>query len=231
MSALALQVDRYHGARERLWGSPGLPRSLPAPRVQIPPPPHAIAPFNFLARPAPKAIIKLVSLKHGVSVDEIMGPSRSVHLVAARHLAIWLVHTHCRWLSTPEVGRIFGRDHTTVLNALRKFAPRPTKVATIRCPCCGTAIEAPPDAQALKSLPLGGSEAELLGYYVDAYPKPLSTERVVSLLWQLDPGGGPLTPNAGISVRVHNINAALKPYGWAIRRNGNSARRLVRLGG
>ena len=86
-----------------------------------------------------------------------------------------------------------------------------------------------PDASTLDTLPLADSERELLGYYVSHYPRPLPTERVIGQLWQLDPAGGPSAARSGISVRVHNINRALRPLGWHIKRHGHSSRQLVRL--
>ena len=57
----------------------------------------------------------------GVSVDELVGPSRSRALVHARQIAMYL----CRELtdlSLPRIGEKFGdRDHTTVMHAERKI--------------------------------------------------------------------------------------------------------------
>jgi hypothetical protein len=97
------------------------------------------------------------------------------------------------------------------------------------CPCCGAPMAAPPSAEALATLRLGRSERELLGYYVETYPRALHTERVVSRLWQLDPNGGPGDPRNGICQRVFRINRALKPLGWCVQRIGMEARQLTRL--
>lgn len=97
------------------------------------------------------------------------------------------------------------------------------------CPCCGGLMHSPPPAEALDTLLLGKSERELLGYYVESYPRPLHTERVVNRLWQLDANGGPGDPRNGISQRVFNINRALRPLGWQVTRHGKDARQLVRL--
>lgn len=97
------------------------------------------------------------------------------------------------------------------------------------CPCCGSPMASPPPAAALDTLVLGRSERELLGYYVESYPRALDTERVVSRLWQLDPNGGPTNPRNGICQRVHKINRALRPIGWRLSQHGQDARQLVRL--
>ena len=134
MSALAEQHDRHQVVRNRLWGTPTKRRPIVvppeqtfAPKEPIPfagsedvPPDADWVPFNFCKPSSPRAIIKLVSLKHGVGVRDIISNDRFPRVVAARHHAIWLVHTHCPWLSIPDVGRIFDRDHTTILYVISK---------------------------------------------------------------------------------------------------------------
>ena len=57
----------------------------------------------------------------GISIDELIGSSRSRTLVTARQIAMYL----CRELtdlSLPAIGQSFGgRDHTTVMHADRKI--------------------------------------------------------------------------------------------------------------
>jgi hypothetical protein len=145
VNSLAEQHSRHQEVRSRLWGSIRPPR----PVIELPPPDPVVgermkalfagadeeavekthyAPFNFLKRPGPQAIVKLVALKHGVSSREILGHQRYLRIVAARHESMWLIHTHCPWLSIPEIGRVFGRDHTTVLHALSKYTGRRERV-------------------------------------------------------------------------------------------------------
>lgn len=66
-------------------------------------------------------IIKDVAMKHGMTVAIIRGPSRSRSIVTARHDAMAKVHIARPDLSLPALGRIFHRDHTTLLHALRKI--------------------------------------------------------------------------------------------------------------
>lgn len=66
-------------------------------------------------------IIERVSEMSGIPVVDITGPSRFREHVDARHYAIWLAYTRGRW-SLPQIGRAFGgRDHTTVLNGVRRI--------------------------------------------------------------------------------------------------------------
>jgi chromosomal replication initiator protein len=54
----------------------------------------------------------------GISIDDLIGSSRSRTLVTARQIAMYL----CRDLSLPAIGQSFGgRDHTTVMHAERKI--------------------------------------------------------------------------------------------------------------
>lgn len=137
MSILAEQHSQHQERRGRLWGR----AASRAKQIVIPAPDRVVgdriralfagaddeaevthyAPFNFLKKPGPHAIVKLVSLKHGLTTKEVLGQDRFVRIVAARHESIWMIHTHCPWLSMPEIGRIFGRDHTTILYTIQKF--------------------------------------------------------------------------------------------------------------
>jgi chromosomal replication initiation ATPase DnaA len=76
------------------------------------------APINLLVPGAAMTIVRLVALRRDVSPDDIIGPRRDRHLVAARYEAIRLVKDHCPHLSYPGIGRVFHRDHTSILNAL-----------------------------------------------------------------------------------------------------------------
>lgn len=68
-----------------------------------------------------RQIIMEVAIAHGVSYEDILGRSRERHLVAARHEAIYEVRKRRPHLSLPQIGRIFKRDHTTILHALRQM--------------------------------------------------------------------------------------------------------------
>ncbi len=76
------------------------------------------APFNFYARPGWDNIVRLVALRRGVAVDDILSRRKPVVVSLARQYAMALVYSHCR-LSLTVVGRLFKRDHTSVLYAVR----------------------------------------------------------------------------------------------------------------
>lgn len=66
-------------------------------------------------------IIRDVCVKHGISYPEIIGHRRARPIIAARHEAMYRLSKETT-LSLPAIGRrMGGKDHTTVLHAVRKF--------------------------------------------------------------------------------------------------------------
>lgn len=59
---------------------------------------------------------------HNVTVFEACGRGRTSKVVKARHAAWSLLRE--RGFSYPEIGRIWGVDHSSVLTALRKRASK-----------------------------------------------------------------------------------------------------------
>jgi hypothetical protein len=71
--------------------------------------------------PSARRIVVEVAERHGLAVEDILGPRRSGPLIAARHEAMAEVYTRCPALTLPQIGVLFNRDHTTVLSALKKL--------------------------------------------------------------------------------------------------------------
>lgn len=66
-------------------------------------------------------IQRRVASAFGVSRAELVGSSRAATPLRARHVAIFLTREMTD-LSLPQIGRLYGgRDHSTVLNALRRI--------------------------------------------------------------------------------------------------------------
>ena len=61
-------------------------------------------------------IIKSVSVSTGISVEEIKGRKRTKEIAFARHLAIYIMRKITD-LSLPSIGKIFNRNHSTILSA------------------------------------------------------------------------------------------------------------------
>lgn len=79
-------------------------------------------------------LISMVAFWHGIPMDEIYRDVRSREAVAARHDAMVAVFLNCTLEggppSLPALGRIFNRDHTTCLFALRKHGLRSSHYAS-----------------------------------------------------------------------------------------------------
>lgn len=133
ISELERQKLAYAKAiRLKLMGKPekkpapvSLPEPIVAKETKTEPPP--IAPIHewpvsmFSASDKPlfaTDYIKRRCAENGLSYAEIMGRSRSLEASRPRQMLMVEVHELYN-KSLPEIGRLFGRDHTTVLHALR----------------------------------------------------------------------------------------------------------------
>jgi chromosomal replication initiation ATPase DnaA len=61
---------------------------------------------------------------YGVSVKALVSPSRRRGPTAARMVAAWVLRTTLG-LSYPEIGRLIGKDHSTVMYAVKKVEGDP----------------------------------------------------------------------------------------------------------
>jgi chromosomal replication initiator protein len=71
----------------------------------------------------PEAVISLVARHFGLRTRQLHSRSRSPRIATPRQIAIYLLRRHCG-LSYPEIGRRFGRHHTTAIHACRQIARR-----------------------------------------------------------------------------------------------------------
>lgn len=68
-----------------------------------------------------REIQKIVATVYGITVEDILSQRRTWNVVRPRQEAMWLAKRFTLH-SLPEIGRRFnGRDHTTVLHAVRKI--------------------------------------------------------------------------------------------------------------
>lgn len=56
----------------------------------------------------------------GVSVGDILGADRTREVANPRQCAFFLARKHTK-LSYPQIGRGYGRDHTTVLHGVKRW--------------------------------------------------------------------------------------------------------------
>lgn len=69
------------------------------------------------------AILKETAIRYGITVFEMMGESRHHISVKARHEALWRIRMETG-LSASKIGRMFKKDHTTVIHAVNKHEER-----------------------------------------------------------------------------------------------------------
>jgi chromosomal replication initiation ATPase DnaA len=68
------------------------------------------------------SVIERVAREYHVPVSEILGRARTILIMRARRAAIRQVKKELPALSSTQIGRIFNRDHTTILYALGQSA-------------------------------------------------------------------------------------------------------------
>ena len=61
--------------------------------------------------------------KYGVTKDELTGQKRTKEIVGARHIAIYLIRNTVE-MSLPNIGKIFNRDHTTMMSSIENVEKR-----------------------------------------------------------------------------------------------------------
>jgi chromosomal replication initiator protein len=97
----------------------------------------------------PNAILLAVARYYGINSDHIKGRSRQKQIVVPRQIAMYLLREDAH-LSTPDIGRLLDRDHTTVLHALKqvvgdiaKDGPSRAAVRGIREVMQGASVQVP----------------------------------------------------------------------------------------
>ncbi len=68
-------------------------------------------------------IFTSVYKKYGIPKDELLGKKRSKEIANARHVTIYLIRKITE-MSFPNIGKIFDKDHTTILASYEKIEKR-----------------------------------------------------------------------------------------------------------
>jgi chromosomal replication initiator protein len=80
-----------------------------------------VVPMGEVSSTTPNEIMSIVANFYRISVDDIAGTSRAQAIAQARQIAMYLCRDQTN-LSLPKIGQLFGgKDHTTVLYAVRKI--------------------------------------------------------------------------------------------------------------
>jgi chromosomal replication initiator protein len=76
--------------------------------------------FNGLNACQNAAIVQATSDVMQIPADDIKGPGRAAPVALARAVAMFVAR-ELTDQSLPQIGRYFGRDHTTVIHAIRRI--------------------------------------------------------------------------------------------------------------
>ena len=63
-------------------------------------------------------IFAAVANKYGVTVEDIRGSRRTKDIAMARHVSIYIMR-NVTGMSLPSIGKVFNRDHTTILSSIK----------------------------------------------------------------------------------------------------------------
>lgn len=80
-----------------------------------------------MAERTQERIIENAATLFVVSVDDIMGKSRAPRFADPRHIVMWMLRRE--GLSYPQIGRLFNRDHTTIMYGCRRVERMPALMA------------------------------------------------------------------------------------------------------
>ena len=78
-----------------------------------------------------RGIIEIVASHCGVGVSDILGSSRDDKIITARRVAIYLFRQGTE-SSLPDIARVFGKTHATILHAERTVSRRMETDAAFR---------------------------------------------------------------------------------------------------
>jgi len=114
----------YKAVRARLNGHTAQIIQFPIVKIAPEPEPEP-EPIPNLS-PANRIMFE-VGLEYGLSIWDIKGKCRQLNYVLARHHAAYRIVNELKF-SLPKTGRLMGnKDHTTILNAIRKHEKRLAK--------------------------------------------------------------------------------------------------------
>jgi chromosomal replication initiator protein len=68
-------------------------------------------------------VFELVAKFYGMAKADLLSGDRTQHVAMVRHIAMYFARVHCR-LSYPELGGVFGRDHSSVIHGVHSVERR-----------------------------------------------------------------------------------------------------------
>ena len=68
-------------------------------------------------------IFEIITNRYGIPKDDLTGNKRNKEIAEARHISIYLIREITE-MSLPNIAKIFGRDHSTVLSSIQKVGKK-----------------------------------------------------------------------------------------------------------
>ena len=78
-----------------------------------------VDPGNIPTDAMVEKILKQVSKKYGISLEDIKSKKKTDSIANARHISIYVIRKLTD-LSLKEIGKVFGRDHSTIISSINK---------------------------------------------------------------------------------------------------------------
>lgn len=82
-----------------------------------------VAPLAADGKEPLQIILEATAAFYNVSIKDILGDRQTHRVAAPRHVVMWLCRKHAK-MGVEDLGRIFQRDHSTVVIAVRKMEER-----------------------------------------------------------------------------------------------------------
>lgn len=115
---LQKNIRQIEGVLKRLYALHAL-SSTPVTKESIDQAISYIDPGNIPTGVMVEKILSVVTKHYGISIEDIKSQKRTENISNARHTAIYIIR-NITSLSLKEIGKVFGRNHATVLSSISK---------------------------------------------------------------------------------------------------------------
>lgn len=96
------------------------PQQISTPTVKTTPPPSNILQF-IGQRLTVRMLMQVVAFQGGIKVEDILSSSRAGGFLLARHAAYWLCCSYFPHMPLAQIGRVFGRDHSSIISGRNRI--------------------------------------------------------------------------------------------------------------
>ena len=79
-----------------------------------------VDPGNIPSSAMVEKILSHTSKKYGISVEDLKSKKKTDSIASARHVAIYIIRSLTD-LSYKDIGKVFGRDHSTIISSVNKI--------------------------------------------------------------------------------------------------------------